>query len=126
MAESSDTTRCRYDYTVIAGERVPRCMECGALIGNVEEHERFHSILSGHAWALAVLKTAHIAAHTHDRYDVPERIDSKKFDSFTNEALAEVMAQMPDGDCTHLWHETRTAKRAAYCPACNEENRWPT
>ena len=93
---------CRYEEMdfVVANQlgAITRCMECGALIGSVEEHERFHSILSGHAWALAVLKTAHIAAHTHDRYDVPERIDSKTFDSFTNEALAEVMAQMPEED----------------------------
>jgi hypothetical protein len=81
---------------LLGGEQVPRCMECGALVGNVEEHERFHSILSGHAWALAVIKTSHIAAHVHDKYDVPERIDSKTFDSFTGEALAEVMASMPE------------------------------
>lgn len=70
------------------------CEDCGAVVAVREAHDRFHSILGGHAWALAVLKTAHIAAHVHDKYDVPERIDSKRFDSWTNDALAEVMAEL--------------------------------
>lgn len=56
-----------------------------------EAHTRFHSILSGHAWSLAVLKTSHIAAHVHDEYNVVERIDSKTFDSWSADALAEVI-----------------------------------
>jgi hypothetical protein len=77
---------------LLAGERLLHCTDCGALIddSSVSTHDRFHSILSGHAWSLAVLKTSHIAAHVHDRYDVPERIDSKKFDSWSADALAEV------------------------------------
>jgi hypothetical protein len=67
------------------------CMDCGVFVMDTDVHDRFHSILSGHAWALAVLKTTHIAAHVHDRYDAVERIDSKKFDSWTNDALAEVL-----------------------------------
>lgn len=27
-----------------------------------------------------------------------------------------------DGECQHSWHTTRVAKRAQYCPACNEKN----
>ena len=68
-----------------------RCLDCGAM-GLAEDqpaHTRFHSILSGHAWALAVLKTSHIGPGVHDRYDVVERIDSRKFDSWSAEALAE-------------------------------------
>lgn len=77
-----------------------RCLDCGALLDQRDKraHSRFHSILSGHAWSLAVLKTAHIAAHIHDNYDVVERIDSRKFDSWTNDALAEVMAELDDGE----------------------------
>jgi hypothetical protein len=58
---------------------------------NKAAHTRFHSILSGHAWSLAVLKTSHVAGHVHDRYDTVERIDSKKFDSWSADALAEVI-----------------------------------
>jgi hypothetical protein len=47
-------------------------------------------------WSLAVLKTSHIAAHVHDKYDVPERIDSRRFDSWSGDALAEVIAGLPD------------------------------
>lgn len=61
-------------------------------------HTRFHSILGGHAWALAVLKTAHVGPNVHDRYSVVERIDSKRFDSWSGEALAEVAASLPSVD----------------------------
>lgn len=75
------------------------CEGCGVVIADRATHDRFHSILGGHAWALAVLKTGHIAAHVHDRYDVPDRIDRMKFDSWTNDGLAEVMASMlEDGE----------------------------
>jgi hypothetical protein len=43
----------------------------------------------------------HIASHVHDRYDVVERIDSKTFDSWSGDALAEVIAahdQPANGD----------------------------
>lgn len=70
------------------------CLDCGALVLDEPAHTRFHGILGGHAWALAVLKTAHIAAHVHDRYEVVERIDSKTFDSWSADALAEVVADL--------------------------------
>ena len=35
------------------------CEDCGVLVLDKTAHTRFHSILSGHAWALAVLKTHH-------------------------------------------------------------------
>ena len=73
------------------------CEDCGCAVADEAAHTRFHSILSGHAWSLAVLKTSHIAAHTHDRYDVVERIDSRTFDSWSSDALAEVVAAM-DGE----------------------------
>jgi hypothetical protein len=76
-------------YKEIDGATV--CEDCGAVVGIREAHTRFHSILSGHAWSLAVLKTAHVAAHIHDRYAVVERIDSRKFDSWSADALAEVI-----------------------------------
>lgn len=57
------------------------CEDCGCLVAEKKAHTRYHSIQSGWAWTLAVLKTAHIAAHVHDKYDVPERIDSRKFDN---------------------------------------------
>lgn len=70
------------------------CMDCGVFVIDVAVHNRFHSILSGHAWSLAVLKTAHVAAHSHDKYDVVERIDSREFDSWSADALAEVIKEL--------------------------------
>jgi hypothetical protein len=72
------------------------CEDCGAVIAIREAHNRFHSILSGHAWSLAVLKTAHLSAQIHDQYGVGERIDSKKFDSWSADALAEVTGKAPE------------------------------
>jgi hypothetical protein len=40
---------------------------------------------------LAVLKNAHLSAPVHDRYDAVERIDSRKFDNWSADALAEVI-----------------------------------
>jgi len=74
------------------------CLDCGSVIADREAHTRFHSILSAHAWALGVLKTSHLASHVHERYDVVERIDSKRFDSWTGEALAEVVRELNDED----------------------------
>lgn len=69
------------------------CPDCGLVVGDPVVHARFHSILGGHAWALAVLKTAHLAAHVHDKYEAVERIDSRKFDSWTNDAFEEVTGE---------------------------------
>lgn len=77
-------------YTVTDGVTI--CEDCGVVVAITEAHTRFHSILSGHAWLLAILKTSHIARHVHDRYDVAERADRKKFDSWSADALAEVIA----------------------------------
>jgi hypothetical protein len=38
------------------------CEDCGVVVFQRDSHNRFHSILSGHAELLAVLKTARIAA----------------------------------------------------------------
>jgi hypothetical protein len=70
------------------------CLDCGALVLDQAAHTRFHSILGGHAWALAVLKTAHITARVHDKYEVVAKIDSRTFDSWSGEALAEVVADL--------------------------------
>lgn len=78
-------------YTEIS-KGIKGCLDCGNVVFSEAAHTRFHSILSGHAWSLAVLKTSHIAAHVHDKYDVVERIDSRKFDSWSADALAEVIA----------------------------------
>ena len=93
----------RYSFLpdgVVAIHSIQRCLDCGALLlaEDVPAHTRFHSILSGHAWALAVLKTSHIAAHVHGKYDVVERIDSRKFDSWSSDALAEVMKTIDSGE----------------------------
>jgi hypothetical protein len=69
----------------------PVCLDCGALILKRKSHNRFHSILSGHAWTLAVLKTSHVSDRIHAKYDVVERIDSRKFDSWSEDALNEVI-----------------------------------
>jgi hypothetical protein len=75
-------------YKVTDGTTV--CEDCGVVVAITEAHTRFHSILSSHAWTLAVLKTSHVAAHIHDKYDTVERIDSRKFDNWSADALAEV------------------------------------
>ena len=77
-------------YAVAGGFTV--CEDCGVVVASTEAHTRFHSIMSAHAWALAVLKTAHIAAHVHDRYEAYDKISSKRFDSWSGDALAEVIA----------------------------------
>jgi len=74
------------------------CEDCGAAVTDQAAHTRFHSILSAHAWTLAVLKTTHISLAVHDRYNAVERIDSRKFDSWSGEAFAEVIRSLPTGD----------------------------
>lgn len=66
------------------------CKDCGAVVIDQRVHDRFHSILDSHAWALAVLKGAHLAPHVHDKYKVVEKINSKKFDNWSADAFAEV------------------------------------
>jgi hypothetical protein len=58
------------------------CLDCGSFIADQSAHTRFHSILSGHAWALAI--------------HVRERIGRKKFDNWSADALAEVARGMPE------------------------------
>lgn len=50
------------------------CKDCGAWTDDRITHDRFHATLDKHAKAIAVLIGAHLAEHTHDRYDVKERI----------------------------------------------------
>jgi len=80
-------------YTEPAPDGTAGCLDCGGVVFDTAAHTRFHSILGGHAWSLAVLKTSHLAAHVHEKYDVAERTGSRKFDSWSGEALAEVIAQ---------------------------------
>jgi hypothetical protein len=54
------------------------CEDCGVMIGSQEAHTRFHGIMSSWALALAILRTSHIAAHVHDKYDVDERIMARE------------------------------------------------
>lgn len=70
------------------------CEDCGVIVADKKAHTRFHSIMSSWAWALAVLKTSHVAVYIHDKYDVVERIDSKKFDNWSADALAEVIKEL--------------------------------
>lgn len=87
----------RYETAYELGQRIGHtdsvvCADCGVFVMDKTAHTRFHSILSAHAWALAILKTRHIGPAVHDRYDVVERINSKRFDSWSGDALAEVIA----------------------------------
>lgn len=68
------------------------CTDCGALVTDWAVHARFHSILDAHGHALAIIQSAHLTALTHDRYDVVERIGERKSDSWSADALAEVIA----------------------------------
>ena len=86
----------RYETASELGKRIGHtdsvvCLDCGVLVMEKAAHTRFHSILSSHAWTLAVLKISHVAAHVHDKYDTVERIDSRKFDNWSADALAEVI-----------------------------------
>ena len=83
-------------YAPYEDEPLVACEDCGVLVVDQVVHARFHSILGSHAWALAVLKTAHLAAHVHDRYDVVERIDSRKFDNWSADAFTEVVAEIAE------------------------------
>ena len=99
MEETRNMAGPRYETAHELGQRIGHtdsvvCADCGVFVMDVAAHNRFHSILSGHAWALAVLKVAHIAAHVHDKYEAYDKIDSKRFDSWTNDALAEVTGEM--------------------------------
>jgi hypothetical protein len=77
------------------------CEDCGVLVNDWAVHARFHSILSSHAWALAVLKTAHVGPGIHANFDVAERMDRRKFDNWSADALAEVMLEMDRTDPQH-------------------------
>ena len=85
-------------FAIMAAGHVWRCLDCGCvgLADDQPAHTRFHSILSSHAWALAVLKNTHRTTRIHDRYDAVERIDSKQFDNWSADALAEVVAALDD------------------------------
>jgi hypothetical protein len=83
----------RYEIAFTLGQiQFLACLDCGVFVADKMAHTRSHSIMSSWAWALAVLKTAHIASHVHAKYDVVERIDSKRFDNWSADALAEVIA----------------------------------
>ena len=87
-----------YDAVAVAqGRAAVTCLDCGVLVSDQPAHTRFHSILGGHAWALAVLKTSHISAGAHDKYNVTERINSRQFDNWSADALAEVIKRHGDG-----------------------------
>jgi len=73
------------------------CEDCGVIVADRKAHTRSHSIQSGVAWLLAILKTSHLSALAHDRYDVAERAARRKFDSWSGEALAEVLDGLPGG-----------------------------
>lgn len=73
------------------------CRDCGARVADRAVHDRFHSILNGHATAIAVLVNTHASAPRHDRYDVRERIAKRPFDNWSADALAEVTAQIDAG-----------------------------
>lgn len=93
----------RYETAFDLGQRIGHtdsvvCADCGVFVMDRSAHTRSHSIMNAQAWALAVLKTAHIAAHVHDRYEAYDKINSRKFDSWSAEAFAEVAAALPDGE----------------------------
>jgi len=80
------------------------CEDCGVVVAIREAHTRYHSIESSWAWALAVLKTSHVSAGVHDKYDTTERIDRRTFDNWSADALAEVTGlptKRPDDDSAH-------------------------
>jgi hypothetical protein len=93
MSEGSAAGEPRYAVT---DSGIDYCQDCGVAVIDRTAHTRFHSILASHGWVLAVLKNTHLSMTTHDRYDSTERIDRRKFDNWSADALAEVMEAMPD------------------------------
>ena len=91
LAAEGDRPHVRYTVRLELEPRV--CTDCGAIVNADHRaiHDRWHSILASHGWALAVLQTAHIAAHVHDRYEAYDKINSRKFDNWSADALREVM-----------------------------------
>lgn len=94
----SDETAASEPRYAITDSGIDYCQDCGVAVVDRTAHTRFHSILASHGWVLAVLKNTHLAARVHDRYDAVERIDSKRFDNWSSDALAEVMEGMTDVD----------------------------
>ncbi len=95
----------RYETAYELGKRIGHtdsvvCADCGVFVMDMTAHTRFHSILSSHAWSLAILKNRHIGAHVHDKYDVVERISSRKFDNWSADALAEVIRKIDEQEAT--------------------------
>ena len=89
----------RYETAYELGKRIGHtdsvvCTDCGVFVMDVAAHTRFHSILSAHAWALAVLQTSHINAATHAKFDAYQKIKSWKFDNWSADALAEVAREL--------------------------------
>lgn len=73
------------------------CEDCGVVVTDEHVHTRLHSIMAAQSWALAVLQTGHIAAHVHNKYEMVDRINSKRFDSRSSDAtLAEVASTLAD------------------------------
>lgn len=89
MAEPRYETACELQQRTGHTDTVV-CLDCGAFVMDKAAHTRFHSIMSSWAWCLAVLKTTHIGPGVHDRYDAVERINRRKFDNWSADALAEV------------------------------------
>jgi len=86
----------RYETAHELGERTGHtdtvvCADCGVFVMDKAAHTRFHSIMSSWAWTLAILKTSHIGAEVHAKFDAVQRIDSRKFDNWSADALAEVI-----------------------------------
>ena len=54
------------------------CKDCGVPVMDKEAHTKFHSILSEHALAIAILLTSHISDGVHSKYDVHERINRRR------------------------------------------------
>ena len=82
-------------YKVTDGVTV--CEDCGVPVAITKAHTRFHSIQSSWAWGLAILKTSHASAGVHGKFDVVPRIDSRKFDNWSGDALAEVAGGLEGG-----------------------------
>lgn len=130
----------RYEST---DDDMQYCQDCGSAVIDEHAHTRFHSILGAHAWALAVLQTAHITATSHDKYEVDDRINSKRFDSWSADALTDVISRDAIADeieaaiGTGRPDDIQVGLRAAaaiarggtpqthpddcYCPTCSDE-----
>lgn len=93
------------DYFGAAREPRQRlCLDCGAIVGDTDAHDRFHAILNHHARALAVLTNSHP--------ELRERIGRNR-NNWSAEAFAEVTESVGPSDPESVYHSDESPSSPA-------------